>query len=184
MGMLSLTRRVICWVAIHVYFMLSSKQEWGKKDGSFDYEEYFWFLDSIFDNEVLGKSILTMWNKAILGTNPAEPQTEEPAAGDDGLSHLERMQARAAAAKAAAAATTDNTSAASPDPAAAPAGTGTAAPAADNAPASLDAAPAATDVIGQCSAIKFHQNSASDLSDRSGGPLALRACERSEHTAL
>jgi hypothetical protein len=43
--------------------MLSSKQEWGKKDGSFDYEEYFWFLDSIFDNEALGKSILAVWNK-------------------------------------------------------------------------------------------------------------------------
>ncbi|KAJ7277615.1 hypothetical protein C8J57DRAFT_1713350 [Mycena rebaudengoi] len=43
---------------------------------------------------------------------------------------------------------------------------------------------AAPDVIGQCYAIKFHQNSASDLSDRSGGPLALCASIRKSTSAV
>ncbi|KAJ7244601.1 hypothetical protein B0H12DRAFT_1073679 [Mycena haematopus] len=85
-GMLSFTHRVICWVVTQVHFALSSKQDWHKTDGDFDYDEV-----------VLGK---------------AKPRVT--AAEPSGLSHLERLKALRAAKKRAVTGTTPALASAAP----------------------------------------------------------------------
>ncbi|KAJ7179984.1 hypothetical protein C8R43DRAFT_860536, partial [Mycena crocata] len=64
-GLTSFTPRVIAWVATQVYFALSSKQEWGKNDGEFDYEEFFWTIHDLFDSEEWGQEIIDLWNRCV-----------------------------------------------------------------------------------------------------------------------
>lgn len=53
-----------------VYFGLSSKQEWYKTEGShFDYEEFFWTIYDLFDDEEWGKGIITLWNKYVAASS-------------------------------------------------------------------------------------------------------------------
>ncbi|KAJ7649428.1 hypothetical protein DFH06DRAFT_553829 [Mycena polygramma] len=97
-GMTTFTRRVICWVVTQVYFALSSKQEWNRKDGQFDYDEFFWTIDGLFDDEEWGQEIIALWNKVILGT--VKPVAPTPTSS--GRSDLEKLKALRAAKKLAA----------------------------------------------------------------------------------
>ncbi|KAJ7462569.1 hypothetical protein FB451DRAFT_1180864 [Mycena latifolia] len=85
-----------------VYFALSSQQEWYKTDGShFNYEEFFWTIYGLFDNDAWGKEIIAMWNKVVLGTSSAPAPAAAAAAGPSALEQLKAARAAAAAAAAA-----------------------------------------------------------------------------------
>ncbi|KAJ7349783.1 hypothetical protein DFH08DRAFT_958744 [Mycena albidolilacea] len=100
-GMKTFTRRVIAGVITQIHFALSAKQEWHKTDGDFDYEEFFWTIYGLFDDEEWAKEIITLWNKVVLGTvKPSTPAAPESA----GPSHIDRLKAMRAAKKLAAAA--------------------------------------------------------------------------------
>jgi hypothetical protein len=45
------------------YFALSSKQEWNKNDGDFDYEELYWHVHSLFDKKEAADKIIAHWDK-------------------------------------------------------------------------------------------------------------------------
>ncbi|KAJ7679630.1 hypothetical protein B0H17DRAFT_1077831 [Mycena rosella] len=63
-GLITFSRRTIAGVATQVYFGLSSKQEWYKTDGDhFNYEEFFWTIYDLFDNEEWGEEIICLWNQ-------------------------------------------------------------------------------------------------------------------------
>ncbi|KAJ7458564.1 hypothetical protein FB451DRAFT_1563919 [Mycena latifolia] len=116
--MTTFTRRIIAWVVVQVYFALSSQQEWYKTDGShFNYEEFFWTIYGLFDNDAWGKEIIAMWNKVVLGTSSAPAPAAAAAAGPSALEQLKAARAAAAAAAAAPApATADPASAVSLPP--------------------------------------------------------------------
>ncbi|KAF7332808.1 hypothetical protein MSAN_02432000 [Mycena sanguinolenta] len=103
-GMLNFTPRVVCWVVTQVYFALSSKQDWNKTDGEFNYEEFYWTIYGLFDDEDFAQRILGLWDKVVLGntTSSRAAVAAQPA----GPSHLEQLKALRAAKKLAAAATT------------------------------------------------------------------------------
>ncbi|KAJ7703759.1 hypothetical protein B0H14DRAFT_2647760 [Mycena olivaceomarginata] len=48
-------------IYFQIYFTLSTKQEWHKTDGNFNYEEFFW---SLFDDGEWAEGIITLWNKS------------------------------------------------------------------------------------------------------------------------
>ncbi|KAJ7104786.1 hypothetical protein C8R44DRAFT_807885 [Mycena epipterygia] len=100
-GLVTFTPRVIAWVVTQVYFALSSKQEWGKKDGEhFDYEEFFWTIHDLFgDDEEWAKEIIAFWDRVVLGT-----VSQATTAAESGPSTLAQLKAARAAAKHAAAA--------------------------------------------------------------------------------
>ncbi|KAJ7247383.1 hypothetical protein B0H12DRAFT_1125017 [Mycena haematopus] len=64
-GMLTFTRRVVCWVVTQVHFALSSKQDWHKMDGDFSYEDFYWTIYDLFDDEEYGQKIIDLWNKCV-----------------------------------------------------------------------------------------------------------------------
>ncbi|KAJ7482324.1 hypothetical protein B0H11DRAFT_2232533 [Mycena galericulata] len=68
-GMSTFSSRIISGVVTQVYFGLSSKQEWNKKDGlHFDYEQLFWTIYDLFnDDEDWAKEVIDLWNKIVLG---------------------------------------------------------------------------------------------------------------------
>jgi hypothetical protein len=53
-------------IYFQIHFALSAKQEWHKKDGDFDYEEFFWTIYGLFDDEEWAEEIITLWNKWVL----------------------------------------------------------------------------------------------------------------------
>ncbi|KAJ7459232.1 hypothetical protein FB451DRAFT_1405876 [Mycena latifolia] len=100
--MTTFSRRICAWVVVQVYFSLSSKQEWHRRDGDhFDYEELFWTIYGLFDNEKWGKEIIALWNKVVLGK--AAGNAPANASSASGPSALEQIKAARAAAEAAAA---------------------------------------------------------------------------------
>ncbi|KAJ6450256.1 hypothetical protein C8R45DRAFT_1114176 [Mycena sanguinolenta] len=103
-GMLSFTPRVICWVVTQVHFALSSKQDWHKIDGDFNYEDFYWTIYSLFDDDEFAQRILGLWNN-----NPSRGVvTPQPT----GPSHLEQLKVLRAARKLAATAATTTVNAA------------------------------------------------------------------------
>ncbi|KAJ6562046.1 hypothetical protein B0H19DRAFT_1143419 [Mycena capillaripes] len=93
-GMTTFTKRTVCWVVTQVHFALSSKQEWHKMDGDFDYEDFYWTIYGLFEDEVFGQRIINLWNKVVLGkVQPRAAAAPEPA----GPSHLEELLALRAA---------------------------------------------------------------------------------------
>ncbi|KAJ7443388.1 hypothetical protein B0H11DRAFT_1931747 [Mycena galericulata] len=98
-GMTTFDSRAIAGLCTQVYFALSSKQEWGKTDGDFDYEDFFWTIHGLFDDEVWGQGIIDLWNKVVLGTS-SKPKPAATA-GEAGPSHLQQMKAARAALRAA-----------------------------------------------------------------------------------
>ncbi|KAJ7097120.1 hypothetical protein B0H15DRAFT_797835 [Mycena belliarum] len=115
-GLLTFTGRLIAYIACQVRFNLSSQQDWNKLDGHFDYEEFFWCLVGLFDDEQYGSKTIALYNRVVLG----HAAGVAPAAGAvtssidvSSMTHLERLkaartvaQAKASAAVAAAAAAT------------------------------------------------------------------------------
>ncbi|KAF7371661.1 hypothetical protein MVEN_00021900 [Mycena venus] len=97
-GMKTFTLRIIAGVVTQVRFALSSKQDWNKMDGDFDYEEFFWTIHDLFDDQELADNIIQHWNKVVFG-NP-KPRTIGPAAVA-GPSNLNKIKAARAAQKAA-----------------------------------------------------------------------------------
>ncbi|KAJ6608889.1 hypothetical protein B0H10DRAFT_2226386 [Mycena sp. CBHHK59/15] len=97
--MTTVTLRAICWVGVQVYFALSSKQEWSKTDGDFDYEEFFWALLALFEDEEATQDIIDLWNKVVFGA-VAKPVTDsEITVADSSLTHLEHLKAARAASR-------------------------------------------------------------------------------------
>ncbi|KAJ7845244.1 hypothetical protein B0H14DRAFT_3455111 [Mycena olivaceomarginata] len=102
-GMTSFTPRTIAGVVTQVRFALSSKQDWSKRDGEFDYEAFFWMVhDLLFEDTDLADDIIGLWNKAVFGT--AKPISARTAAS--GPSALAQIKAARAAHKQAATAAT------------------------------------------------------------------------------
>ncbi|KAJ7176288.1 hypothetical protein C8R43DRAFT_1197913 [Mycena crocata] len=94
-GLESFTPRVIAWVVTQVYFALSSKQEWGRKDGDFDYDEFFWTIHGLFEgegSEEWAKEIIDLWNKVVLGTKPKHAAAVARS-GPSTLAHLKAARA-------------------------------------------------------------------------------------------
>ncbi|KAJ6613240.1 hypothetical protein B0H10DRAFT_2049477 [Mycena sp. CBHHK59/15] len=95
--MTTVTPRAICWVGVQVYFALSSKQEWSKTDGDFDYKEFFWALLALFKDNEVRQDIIDLWNKVVFGA-VAKPVTDsEITVADSSLTHLEHLKAAHAA---------------------------------------------------------------------------------------
>ncbi|KAJ7645361.1 hypothetical protein B0H17DRAFT_1148441 [Mycena rosella] len=128
-------RCVCAGVVVQVYFSLSAEQEWHKNDGPhFNYEDLFWTIYGLFDNDKWGKEIIALWNKVVLGKAAGVQSAPAPL----GPSHLEQLKtARAAAALAAANASPTT---AEPVPEAPAAGAGDVASASAVAPAPADVA--------------------------------------------
>ncbi|KAJ7169187.1 hypothetical protein C8R43DRAFT_1121078 [Mycena crocata] len=82
--MSSFTPRIIAWVVVQVYFALSSEQEWNKKDGDFDYEDFFWTIYDLFDNkasfvaDVSGPSALSQLKAKHLAKRTAAAAAASP----------------------------------------------------------------------------------------------------------
>ncbi|KAJ7748856.1 hypothetical protein B0H14DRAFT_3513710 [Mycena olivaceomarginata] len=93
--------RVIAGVITQIHFALSTKQEWHKTDSDFDYEQFFWKIYSLFNNEDWAEGIITLWNKVVLGA----VKTSVPAALESASpSHIDRLKAMRSTRKLAAAA--------------------------------------------------------------------------------
>ncbi|KAF7359979.1 hypothetical protein MVEN_00724800 [Mycena venus] len=108
-GLKTFTRRVIAGVITQIHFSMSSKQDWHKKDGDFDYEVFFWTIYNLFDDEEWAEETIALWNRVVLGTvKPRAPAAPQPA----GPSHLEQLKAMRATKKREAAATTTSAAAA------------------------------------------------------------------------
>ncbi|KAJ7825997.1 hypothetical protein B0H14DRAFT_3468080 [Mycena olivaceomarginata] len=84
------TCRVIAGVITQIHFALSTKQEWHKTDSDFDYEQFFWKIYSLFNNEDWAEGIITLWNKVVLGavkvSMPAALESASP-------SHIDCLKA-------------------------------------------------------------------------------------------
>jgi hypothetical protein len=47
-----------------VRFNLSNQQEWNRSDGHFDYEEFFWLIVSLFeDDKVFADRTIALYNR-------------------------------------------------------------------------------------------------------------------------
>ncbi|KAJ7657071.1 hypothetical protein B0H17DRAFT_1213601 [Mycena rosella] len=128
-------RPVCAGVVVQVYFSLSAKQEWHKNDGPhFNYEDLFWTIYGLFDNDKWGKEIIALWNKVVLGKAAGVQSAPAPS----GPSHPEQLKAARAATALAAANASPTT--AEPVPEAPAAGAGDVASASAVAPAPADVA--------------------------------------------
>ncbi|KAJ7825988.1 hypothetical protein B0H14DRAFT_2596187 [Mycena olivaceomarginata] len=106
-SMKTFTCHVIAGVITQIHFMLSTKQEWHKMDSDFDYEQFFWTIYGLFNNEDWAEGIITLWNKVVLGavkaSMPAALESASP-------SHIDRLKVMHATRKLAAAAPVTPTS--------------------------------------------------------------------------
>ncbi|KAJ6464942.1 hypothetical protein C8R45DRAFT_1107176 [Mycena sanguinolenta] len=59
-GLQSFTRRVICWIVTQVHFVLTSKQDWHKIDGDFNYKDFYWTIYGLFDDEEFAQKIIDL----------------------------------------------------------------------------------------------------------------------------
>ncbi|KAJ7673063.1 hypothetical protein DFH06DRAFT_1467471 [Mycena polygramma] len=99
-GLNSFTPRVVAWVTTQVYFALSSMQEFNKQDGDyFDYEEFFWTIHDIFDDEELGAEIIALWDRVVFGKSKTTAAVAT--SGPSALAQLKAAKRAAAAATAA-----------------------------------------------------------------------------------
>ncbi|KAF7336167.1 hypothetical protein MVEN_02164100 [Mycena venus] len=103
-GMTTFTPRIIAGVITQVRFALSSRQDWNKMDGDFDYEEFFWTIHDLFDDQDFAAGIIRHWNKVVFGNS--KPRAAAPTAVV-GPSNLDKLKAARAAHKAAAAAASE-----------------------------------------------------------------------------
>ncbi|KAK7054047.1 hypothetical protein R3P38DRAFT_2854215 [Favolaschia claudopus] len=97
-GMKTFTPRIIAGVITQVRFALSSRQDWIKLDGDFDYEEFFWTIYGLFDDQDLADNIIALWNKVVFGA--AKARVAAPAI-TGGRSSLAQIKAARASQKAA-----------------------------------------------------------------------------------
>ncbi|KAF7363236.1 hypothetical protein MVEN_00676500 [Mycena venus] len=103
-GMTMFTPRIIAGVITQVRCALSSRQDWNKMDGDFDYEEFFWTIHDLFDDQDFAAGIIRHWNKVIFGNS--KPRATAPTAAV-GPSNLDKLKAARAAHKATAAAASE-----------------------------------------------------------------------------
>ncbi|KAJ7203526.1 hypothetical protein GGX14DRAFT_398689 [Mycena pura] len=90
------TPRMVAYIACQARFALSSQHAYNKIDGTFDYDVFFWFIVKAFDREQTRKTVLPLFNKAVLGRAEglgtdlpaAESSVEQPPAGPDPLELL------------------------------------------------------------------------------------------------
>ncbi|KAJ6570452.1 hypothetical protein DFH09DRAFT_1362614 [Mycena vulgaris] len=99
-GMTMFTSRIIAGVR----FALSSRQEWNKMDGDFDYEEFFWTIHNLFDDQDFAAGIIRHWNKVVFDNSRPRAAASTAAAGP---SNLDKPKVARAAHKAAAATATE-----------------------------------------------------------------------------
>ncbi|KAF8200633.1 hypothetical protein K438DRAFT_1822372 [Mycena galopus ATCC 62051] len=96
-GMTTFTRRLIAGHITQVYFSLSAKQDWHRKDGLFDYNVFFWTIYDLFEDTEWAADVIALWNRVVLGTTkPSTPTVPTPA----GPNHLEQLKALRAAKRA------------------------------------------------------------------------------------
>ncbi|KAJ3511829.1 hypothetical protein NLJ89_g3879 [Agrocybe chaxingu] len=87
MNLSGVTPNVIAYIAVQTRFALSSQSMWGKRDGLFDYQEFYWRIVSLFDDDE-GQDIIALYNYHVFGNPPPasasalanselEPITEE-----------------------------------------------------------------------------------------------------------
>ncbi|KAJ7815854.1 hypothetical protein B0H14DRAFT_3744970 [Mycena olivaceomarginata] len=71
-GMTSFTPRTIAGVVTQVRFALSSKQDWSKRDGEFDYEAFFWMVhDLLFEDTDLADDIIGLGITRTTASGPS-----------------------------------------------------------------------------------------------------------------
>ncbi|KAJ7468987.1 hypothetical protein FB451DRAFT_1255449 [Mycena latifolia] len=62
-GLVTFTGRIIAYIACQVHFNLSSQQDWHKLEGHFNYEEFFWKLVALFDDEEYATNTIALYNR-------------------------------------------------------------------------------------------------------------------------
>ncbi|KAF8199980.1 hypothetical protein K438DRAFT_1822978 [Mycena galopus ATCC 62051] len=90
-GMTTFTCRLIAGHITQVYFSLSAKQDWHRKDGLFDYSVFFWTIYDLFEDMEWAADVIALWNRVVLlgTTKPSMPAVPTPA----GPNHLEQLKA-------------------------------------------------------------------------------------------
>nr|GAT49692.1 predicted protein [Mycena chlorophos] len=100
-GLRTFTPRVIAYVACQVRFALSSQAEWNRRDGQFDYEQFFWSIVDMFtDKPNFTARTIARYNQIVFG-NPngleiPNSSNINPIAAPE-MSYMERMRAQAIA---------------------------------------------------------------------------------------
>ncbi|KAF8206902.1 hypothetical protein K438DRAFT_1815364 [Mycena galopus ATCC 62051] len=101
-GMTTFTRRIIAGHITQVYFSLSAKQDWHKKDGLFDYSMFFWTIYDLFEDTEWAADVIALWNRVVLGTTKPSTLAVPTPTGPNHLAQLKALRAlrRAQAAEA------------------------------------------------------------------------------------
>ncbi|KAK7037070.1 hypothetical protein R3P38DRAFT_3311649 [Favolaschia claudopus] len=93
-GILSLyPPMLVSLIESQVRFALSSRQDWIKLDGDFDYEEFFWTIYGLFDDQDFADNIIALWNKAVFGAAKARVAAPATAAGRSSLAQIKAARA-------------------------------------------------------------------------------------------
>ncbi|KAF8133101.1 hypothetical protein K438DRAFT_1884297, partial [Mycena galopus ATCC 62051] len=66
-GMTTFTRRLIAGHITQVYFSLSAKQDWHRKDGLFDYSVFFWTIYDLFEDTEWAADVMLCGTGWFLG---------------------------------------------------------------------------------------------------------------------
>ncbi|KAF8206724.1 hypothetical protein K438DRAFT_1963039 [Mycena galopus ATCC 62051] len=64
-----------------VRFALSSWQDWNKMEGHFDYEEIFWTIHDLYDDQDFAASMIRYWNKVVFDNSKPRATAPTAAAG-------------------------------------------------------------------------------------------------------
>jgi len=73
-------------------------------DGEFDYEQYFWTIHDLFDDQDFADEIIGWWNKVVFGSSKARTVARAATSGPSDLAQIKAAHAAQKAAAAAAAA--------------------------------------------------------------------------------
>ncbi|KAJ7773897.1 hypothetical protein B0H16DRAFT_1763437 [Mycena metata] len=112
-GARAITKRLMGYIGIQTLFGISDLETWKQVDGTFDYEEFYWTIVSLFDDDD-NAQVLEHFNHQVFGNaagnvKPSTSASDAAASDDDEESDLDAYKALRAAKKArldAAAATT------------------------------------------------------------------------------
>ncbi|KAK7064900.1 hypothetical protein R3P38DRAFT_3302317 [Favolaschia claudopus] len=118
-GARAMTPRLLAYIGIQTLFSISSLDTWQQTDGGFDYEQFYWTIVGLFEDDENG-GILENFNHHVFGDvsgRPIAPATADTSNDDDDEDDLETYRAMrakkarlAAEAEAAATSTSSSTS--------------------------------------------------------------------------